>query len=357
MRVWHVHASGRLGPVNGVVQAIHHLAEAQRAHGMVVEVLYGTEDDPMGGPASGTFAGLRAAVRARRAAPPDVVHLHELFRPPHLALAPLLARVPHVVTTHGATERQNLARYRWRKAAYGRLVERAVVGRAAAVVALTPVERDQIGAWLPGAPPVHVVPNVADPDLLAAPAWSPLAGGRTPTMVCLARWDVRHKGLDRLAALAAALAGIDITVHGSPCGNEPQRLAALRAEAPAGLRFAPPVAGAAKVESLRQAAGFVLLSRWEGLSMALLEAMALGVPCFVSREVGDTIADPAAVVVLPDDPPAAAAMVRGILGDPGRALAVGRAGRAWAERNASPGAVAAAMARVYDEAVRGAGVR
>lgn len=336
MRIWHVHASPRLGPVNGVVQAITLLAAAQRAHGHTVEIVYGTDDDPRQGPAVGTAAGLR---RRRLAGPvPDVVHLHELFRPPHLALVPLLGRVPFVLSTHGATAPENLARYRLKKAVYGRLIERRFVRRAGAVVALTPVEKRQVEAWLPGGPPVRVVPNVADPQLLAAPPWEP---GPSSELVCLARWDVRHKGLDRLAQLAAH--GVDVTVHGAPCGNEPRLLATLQATAPPNLRFAPMVSGPDKAAALRAAAGFVLLSRWEGLAMALLEALALGVPCFVSSEVAETLGHSAPVVVLPDDPAAAAVVVKDHLAD----VDLAAAGRHWAEQNASPAAVASAMDRVY----------
>lgn len=360
MRVWHVHVSRRLGPVNGVVQAIHQLAEAQRALGCDVEVLHGTGDDPRRRAASGTAAGLAAEWRERRAAPPDVVHLHELFRPPHLAVAPLLRTVPYVVSTHGATEPANLARYRGRKAAYARLVERRVLRRARALVALTPTERDHVRAWLAGSPPVHVVANVADPALLAASPWAPAEGppaptGRPDTLVCLARYDVRHKGLDRLAGLAAWLPDAGVVVHGAPCGNEPERLAALRAASPASFRFAPPVTGAGKERALREAAGFVLLSRWEGLSMALLEALALGVPCFVSPEVAATLGDRPPVVVVPDEPAAAADLVGRLLADPARRAAVGRAGRSWAERHASPGTVAARMLEVYRAAAGGPG--
>ncbi len=281
-----------------------------------------------------------------------MIHLHELFRPPHLHLGRLLRSTPYVVSTHGAAAPQNLQRYRLRKAAYGRLVERQLAGRAAALVALTAAERDELADWLPGAPPITVIPNVADPSLLAAPAWHTTSGSHE--VISLARWDVRHKGLDRLATLAAAFPGTTFTVHGSRCGNEPERLEQLRHQAPGNLCLAPAVHGQAKADRLRAARAFVLLSRWEGLSMALLEAMALGVPCLVSPEVARTLGPGAPVVTLANEPTRAADDLRAALDDDAGLASLGAEGRCWvAERAAAPGTVARATEDLYRRVIDG----
>jgi len=325
---------------------------AQRAIGLEVEVLHGTPDDPRMGPACGTARGLRDQARRLAAtSPADVIHLHELFRPPHLQLAALLRRTPYVVSTHGATAPRNLARYRVRKAAYSFTVERLVAGRADALVALTPRERDDLLAWMPAGPPIRVIPNVADAALIDGAAWSPPSG--PAPIVTLARWDVRHKGLDRLARLAGSLDGIPFVVHGSHCGNEPDRLAALRADAPPNLELAPPVHGEALAATLRSARAFALLSRWEGLSMAVLEALATGVPCLVSPEVATTLGDDAPVVIVPSEARDAAATVRALLDDPDRQQELGSAGRRWVRERAAAPVVAAATADLYAAAVRG----
>lgn len=292
----------------------------------------------------------------RRAAdgPPDLIHLHELFRPPHLVLGRRLRSTPYVVSLHGAASPPNLARYRRRKALYGRLIERPLVRGADAVFALTWQERNDAYRWLRDVPPVRVVPNVADPHLLDAAGWAPPSiDDGSVRVVSLARWDVRHKGLDRLAALAAATPEVDVVVHGGPCGNEPELLAALRASAPPNLTLAPPVAGDDKVAALRGARAFILLSRWEGLAMAMLEAMALGVVCVVSDEVADTLGSGAPVVRLPEDPEAASAKLCALLGDEARLRATGRAGRIWAREHASPRVVAAATEATYREILAG----
>lgn len=259
------------------------------------------------------------------------------------------------MSLHGATAPANLARYPHRKELWSRLVDRRLVARADAVVALTFQERNEAYRWSAHLPIVRVVPNVADPALLDAPGWTPppVHRDRPAELVTLARWDVRHKGLDRTADLAAALPELRFTVHGGPCGNEPELLAELQRTAPPNLDLAPPVAGAAKLAALRDARAFLLLSRWEGLAMALLEAMALGVPCITSPEVAATLGRAAPVIVLPSEPERAAPTLREVLADDRRLDATGRAGRRWARDHAGPDVVARATRDLYEEVLSG----
>ncbi|HWJ64204.1 MAG TPA: glycosyltransferase [Acidimicrobiales bacterium] len=319
--------------------------------GHEVEVLHGTDDDPRRSPTRGSARHLRSAVQDRATtSPPDVVHLHELFRPPHLTLLRVLRDVPYVVSTHGATSPQNLGRYRVRKAAYGRLVEHRLVGGARALVASTPVEAEELRRWHPAPPPIRVLANVADPALLGAPRWTPPPPGAP--VVSLGRFDVRHKGLDRVSTVAKRLPGTTFAVHGGRCGNEPDLLDRLIAEKPANLQLLDAVSGPDKQAALRDAQAFILLSRWEGLSVALLEALALGVPCVVSPEVAATLGPDAPVFVQRTDASTQGRALAAFLADDGARRALGARGRAWAEEHASPAAVGAASIAIYDEARR-----
>lgn len=253
---------------------------------------------------------------------------------------------PFVVSPHGATSPQNLRRYRWRKATYGQLIERPVLRGASGLVALTPVEADDLRRWLPEGPPITVIPNVADPALIRSGPWRPHGPGAAADLVSLARWDVRHKGLDRLADLATSMPAVSFTVHGDHCGNESELLDDLLADAPTNLHLAPSVHGVSKEARLRSASAFILLSRWEGLSMALLEAMALAVPCMVSPEVAETLGGDPPVVVVPNDR-RAAEVVGASLADPTRLAEIGARGRRWVEANASADHVARATHDLY----------
>jgi glycosyltransferase involved in cell wall biosynthesis len=82
-------------------------------------------------------------------------------------------------------------------------------------------------------------------------------------------------------------------------------------------------------EFLRSLDLYVLPSRSEGMSMALLEAMATGLP-IVATDVGSNravLADGEAGLVVAPDPPAIAAGIDRLLRDPALAARLGRAAR------------------------------
>lgn len=95
---------------------------------------------------------------------------------------------------------------------------------------------------------------------------------------------------------------------------------------------------------------FALSSRSEGYSMALLEACASGLP-IVATDVGgnrEIVADGGNGLLVPAaQPEILADALAAILRDPARAAAMGRAGRAWALREASIDTMAARYESLY----------
>jgi glycosyltransferase involved in cell wall biosynthesis len=67
------------------------------------------------------------------------------------------------------------------------------------------------------------------------------------------------------------------------------------------VRLEGPVAGIEKLQFLRNADAYVHPSRWECLGIALLENLALGVPCLVSSiiHIAPTLAESHAAVLAP----------------------------------------------------------
>jgi glycosyltransferase involved in cell wall biosynthesis len=127
--------------------------------------------------------------------------------------------------------------------------------------------------------------------------------------------------------------------------------AELRAQA-AGLPVEFP-GFVASSEALRQLAVFALPSLMENSPLALLEALAAGVPAVASRVGGipEYAAPGTAMLVPPGDPDSLATAILELLEDPARAGERARAGRAAAaERSAAR--TAERMVALYEETIR-----
>jgi glycosyltransferase involved in cell wall biosynthesis len=97
---------------------------------------------------------------------------------------------------------------------------------------------------------------------------------------------------------------------------------------------------------------FVLPSLWEGLPMALLEAMASRLPVVATNVSGsrEVLADgDAGILASPGDPRALTAAIAGLLSDPARAAAMGQVGRERVELHYSAAGQAARHAELYRE--------
>ena len=368
MRIWHVNIGNHAGPVDGVAVISSQLArdQARLGHDVRLVVTAAVEHHESVRAAAGDDVTLALAVEpgeARRAAAallddpatrPDVVHLHSVFRPAHRLLAAQARRsgVPVVLSPHSGLAPDLLARDRWRKALYGRAVERRFHRVADGVHALQLVERDDVHRYCGDADrAVEVIANPYAPELAGAPRWTGRSDGSgPPRLVMLSRFDVYQKGLDRMVAIADALPDVAIDVYGHSDKNAPAAAEALMAAAPPNVAFRQPVHGEDKLRILREADLFLQPSRVEGLSVALVEAMTLGVPCAVSGYVGRSLdMDRHGTALELDDAPAAAAgQIAAVLADRPRAKALGARAASYAALHFAPAKVAAAHLAHYE---------
>jgi glycosyltransferase involved in cell wall biosynthesis len=361
MRIWHVNVGNHAGSVDGVAVVSCRLARDQAGLGHEVSLVVAadpTHHDTVRATAgddlklvltdSSVAAGKVALARlANPATRPDVVHLHSVFRPVHRILADRARRlgVPLVLSPHAGLAPLLLQRDRVRKGIYGRLVERRLCRTIDGVHALQLLEREDVVQYCGRRRPVMVIPNPVDPTLLTLDPWpsSVDAARSSGPVILLCRYDVYQKGLDRLAELARCLPDIGFRVYGSTDKNGPELAAALIRTAPENLRFEPSIHGDEKLQVLREARLFLQPSRVEGLSVALAEAMTLGVPCGVSSYVGRSLDMGAQgiALVLADDLPTAAAQLAKALEDRSRLAKLGAAARAYAAEHFAPDDVAA----------------
>jgi glycosyltransferase involved in cell wall biosynthesis len=279
---------------------------------------------------------LRELLDAR---PFDVVTSHLPYANA-LSLAESVGRgapVPRVTTIHG--DRRGVDRFSLASRFLLRL-QRVLSRRVGRIVFLCG-ETATAMASAYGARPaqVAVIPNGVDPGELRAlaereppPSWpSPglrlLAAGRL----------VPQKGFDLLLrALAIARArGLEASLLILGEGVERPALERLRGELGLDGCVALPGHAANPYPAMRRADLFVLSSRFEGLPLVLLEALALGRPVVAAAcpaGPAELLADGSGVLVPPRDPESMAAAILDLARDPDRRADLTRraAGRAEA---------------------------
>src|SRR5207247_6721316 len=120
----------------------------------------------------------------------------------------------------------------------------------------------------------------------------------------IGRVDPVHKGLDLLVGAIAQLAPQDrptVRIRGYDYKGGIERLRQVIDARRVGkwVRIEGAIAGDEKLRFLLEADGYVHPSRWESHSIALLENLALGVPCLVSNaiHIARTLAQASAAVL------------------------------------------------------------
>jgi glycosyltransferase involved in cell wall biosynthesis len=290
-----------------------------------------------------------AVARRVRSTRPQLVALHvtawptlPLLRALALAGAARLAGARPIVHLHGDIERGLSGAS---GGAY-RPVMRAL-GRLASFVVLTPTLAERLGEI---AQSVAVVPNGVDTDRFR-PAPDPPGA---PTVVFVGALGP-SKGVDDLLAVADDLPdAARVLVVGStgPDGAGAARAVEDRAAQlpPGRVELVGLVGHEALPETLRRGSVFVLPSRAEGLSLALLEAMSSGLACVVTDvgESGRVVREAGAgIVVRPGDREGLRNALVHLLEDHELVSRLGRAARTAAVERWSIGAYRDRLAQAY----------
>ncbi|MFD3610630.1 glycosyltransferase family 4 protein [Streptomyces atroolivaceus] len=170
-----------------------------------------------------------------------------------------------------------------------------------------------------------------------------------PLVVCVGRLS-RQKGQDVLlrAWRRAAVGGARLVLVGDgPYGEE------LRRSAPPGVLF---TGASPDVRPWIQAADLLVLpSRWEGMALAPLEAMACGTPVLLTDVDGARESLPPGhlphCLVPPEDPAALAAALTTLLSDPALRVELGRTAQSRTRSLFDVTETAGAVLRLYQELV------
>lgn len=252
-----------------------------------------------------------------------------------------MARVPFVWHTHGVLPPHTLNRI-------GHLLARRTIVLTQADAELLPGNRIR--------PTPDVVPNAPDPGLFGVARRT----SKPPMIVTMARLN-EIKGLDVLLEAMAIVRRrrpkVTATVLGGPqrgYAHHAEELERLRTT----LQLESTVTFAGHVEQphdvLATASVYVQPSRWEGVPIAVLEAMALGLPVVATRVGGLTELIEHGVtglLVPPSDAGALADAILQVLDAPEVADRLGSAGQARARTYHSVDASVTRLVEVYRAAL------
>lgn len=217
----------------------------------------------------------------------DVLQIHGIWSGHSFAALRMASRFgkPAIVSAHGMLDRWALRHSRWKKIPYSALVERRGLERATCFRALTRVEVENYRAFGLNAP-VAVLPNgIAAPERVSPAGFLrqyPHLSGKK-ILLFLGRLH-RKKGVDLLVSAWREVSVKFPDAHLVIAGPDDGAFDTLPAEASGSITVCGLLAGEMKWSALAAASAFTLPSFSEGLSMAILEALWMGLPVLITRE-------------------------------------------------------------------------
>lgn len=289
----------------------------------------------------------------------DVLHVHEFRTVENLLVTPLAARhgLPVVLSPHGTltyqTGRSTL------KLWWDRLFSRRMAGRFAQIVALVQPELDDARAlWAQFGQQTTrftLVPNGIDlaefDPLPDGTAFRERYGMGTARLVLFLGRLHERKGVEALvrAFQAAQLAQTTLVLAG-PDEGMLERLRPLLGD---NIRHTGYLDAQTRLEALSAASLFVLPATGEGLSMAVLEAMAARLPVLLSPGCNlPIVQDVGAGRIVPPEAAALREALQSMLAQPEALQQMGAAARQLVEQRFTWERVAEQMEAVYQAALR-----
>lgn len=300
------------------------------------------------------------AALARALPAADVVHLHSLYLFHDWAAGRICRRtgVPYIVRPHGTLDPYIWRRHRARKLVMEWAFQNRVLRHAAAIHYTTEEEMRLAAPHAQGAPGVVVPLGLELDDYESLPpaerffARHPETRGKR-IVLFLSRLHEK-KGLDILAAAFGRIAKTFHDAHlvlAGPDDGMGTRLNVWLRDAGISDRTSRTgmIEGEDKQAALAAASLFVLPSYSENFGIAVLEAMAAGLPVAISDQVNlwREVERSGAGLVGPCEVDAFAGLLTRLLGDPAEARRMGQAGRRLVREKFAWPRIAVALEELY----------
>jgi len=296
----------------------------------------------------------------------DLLHIHEIWHHPHFAAycAARKFNKPYVVTVHGALDTWCLNYKSLKKRIYAALIQRRILNEAAAIHAITQDEVKDIRAFGVHSP-VVVIPNGIDPGEFCDPPKKEEIEKLYPELqgkkVVLFLGRIHPiKGLDILAKAFGVIAkerdDIRLMVVGPDnegCQKQVEQILEVQ-EVRRKCIFTGTLTGEQKLAALSRADIFVLSSYSEGFSMAILEALACGLPVVITRQCNfPEVAEANAGIVIDPDVDQLAAALYKLIENSGLREKMGSNGRHLVMEHFTWDKIAGQMVELYQNVLEG----
>ena len=301
---------GKANPntLNGVNKVVHSLATKQFAMGHDVEV-WGVTATPSKIPHKHAYAlklfkakKLRftideSLIAAIKTLPKNTVaHLHSVFLPELFTVARQLeqAGIPWVISPHGGYASESLKKNKTIKKIYMYLFEKKLINSSMGIHALGYYGEAEYFSASRNMNKTVIIPNGHEVSDLQKESY---ATSLPLKLVYCGRIAIPQKGLDVLlrAIFICLKKGISVTLDLIGDGVDIKELKKLAAtlEIESCVTFHGAKTGLDKDLLLMSSDVFVHTSRWDGIPMAALEAMALGLPAIVTQatNIGEEVSE------------------------------------------------------------------
>lgn len=226
---------------------------------------------------------------------PEVVHQHGIWTLGSLETTRFCKaqRVPLVVSVHGMIDPWALQHSKWKKKAAWLGYQSQNLQNAGCILVNSKTEAGYVRDCKVTTP-IAVIPNGVDrpPVTATAPAWRSVIGSERRVLLFLGRIHPKKGVFDLVRAWARFTTGYpdrarnwSLVITGWDDGGHEATLRTLARElglnAPT-FHMTGPLFGGERDAALAHAHGFVLPSHSEGMPMAALEALAVGMPLLLS---------------------------------------------------------------------------
>lgn len=293
----------------------------------------------------------------------DVIHTQMPFVYPTYVASRMALRLGKPLFYHqrGNYLASHVRRRALKKRIYIDLFEKPVLRRATGLIALSEAERDAFRALAP-ATPCHIIPNgvvVPPPDEGASARVEARWGVPSDALVLLffsrlEAWKGADELLETFARVQSRHPNLFLVMAGDDHCQAASRWlpVAERGGFAQRLIFTGGLVGMEKEDILHRADLFSLPSSGEGLSMAMLEAMAHRTAVMLSPQCNFPDAERVgAGIIVEKDVGAMASALESLIADRDRLQAMGEAGRALMIREYSWDVVTDRLLEVYERAI------